>query len=87
MPEEARYHARLRDGLCVGCGRASPLDGRVRCRKCLLAVREATAGRAADLIRRGRCRTCGQRQAKAGHRDCAACLRRYADYTRQRSGR
>lgn len=84
MPEETRYQGRIAEGICAGCGKRKPAEGRVRCGPCLRAVREATAQRAAEMIKRGRCRTCGSRPAKEGHRDCASCLRRYADYAARR---
>lgn len=84
MPTADRYEARRSEGVCVGCGRKQPAPERVRCKACLKAVREASAERARLLTQAGTCRTCGAASAKRGHRDCAGCLERYAQYTAQK---
>jgi hypothetical protein len=39
--EKARYHARKKRGVCVGCGAVPPAPSRVRCHGCLYNVRRS----------------------------------------------
>jgi excisionase family DNA binding protein len=60
-------------GLCLGCGKVAPAEGRVRCPECLAAHAARVRQKRQERATAGLCSRCGKRPPVSGRRRCAEC--------------
>lgn len=67
-------HSQLKDqGLCVDCGKCSPVKDRTQCAKCQQVRKEEDMKRTAERIANGLCGDCGNGAPAKGYQKCQPC--------------